>query len=318
MSIEFIVDKLFVDKEPMFIGGREKSQKTNIAADLCYSLASGHPFLGKFAILRTCKAVFFTAEIGFPAAKNLFNRIRIAKDFQPGQVRNLDIVDKVPSFGQRADARAITGLRAYFGTHKPEVAVFDPLYLGMGGASVGDMYEIGAILRNVSSVCRDFNIWPIFCHHAKKDQSKEYQPMELGDFYGSGVSAFARQWLLVSHAEPFADGHASLYARIGGSAAGDCGLWRINIDEGMPDEIVDRTWIVDVQDEKEMTQENGEAAIMEALKHHCTPESAKTLAEFAGVELRVARKVLTDMVKANNGVTTKGGKFQLEQGLDDD
>lgn len=312
LSIEFIVDKIFVDKEPMFIGGREKSQKTNIAADLCYSLASGHPFLGKFNILQKRKVVFFTAEIGFPAAKNLFDRIRKAKGFEQGQVRNVGIVDSVPSFGLRTNLRAVAGLRACFSIHNPQVAVFDPLYLGMGGVSISDMNEIGEILRKISAVCREFDVWPIFCHHACKDRNKEYQPMELGDFYGAGVSAFARQWLLVSHAEPFANGRTSLYARMGGSAAGDCGLWRINIDEGMPDEIVDRTWIVDVQDEKEVTQEGGEKAIVEALQYHGMPESVKTLAEFAGIEIRIARAVLTDMVKANKGVTTKGGKFQLE------
>lgn len=317
LEVGFVVKSLLVDREGLFIGGREKSFKTGIAADLALSLSTGVPFLNRFEVLCERKTVsFFTAEIGLPTAQTLFSRIRRAKGLPSGAIKSVDIIESLPTFqlhphtGKPVDPLAITGLRQYFEDRRPDVAVFDPLYLAMTGASVGDMYAIGGVLNNMAMVCREFGIWPVFCHHAKKDPAKEYQPMELTDFYGSGVSAFARQWMLMSHAEPFEGGRASLYCNAGGSAAGDCGLWRVNIFEGQSDEILDRKWDVVVEDERNDGGNANEEEVLQALRYFCAPESIQSIATYAELDASLTKKILVRLVKEDKA-TLVNNKFQI-------
>jgi len=319
LDVSFAVEGLLVDKEGLFIGGREKSFKTGIAADLALSLTSGAPFLDRFNVLGERKKVaFFTAEIGLRAAKGLFSRICRAKGIAVETVSDIDIIDTLPSFQldpknpkRSIDPAAINGLMQYFKDALPNVAVFDPLYLAMTGASVGDMYAIGGVLNNMNKICRLFDIWPVFCHHARKDQAKEFTPMDLGDFYGSGVSAFARQWLLLSHAEPFYLGKASLYMNAGGSAAGDCGLWRVGITEGKSDELLDRKWGIDVLgQDQEVEESNHEEDILQALNYFRVPQSTTSIADYAQLDVSVAKKVLISLVKSGQA-DMLNGKFQI-------
>jgi hypothetical protein len=169
-------------------------------------------------------------------------------------VDDIDIIDSVPSFAinrvtnKPADVKGFLGLTRYLREFKPQVAIFDPLYWALGGASVGDMYEIGTVLRTISELCVDHGAWPVFCHHGRKgNMDDDGRPMQLGDLYGAGAQQFARQWLLVSHSEPFKNGRANLWLNMGGSATRDRGLWRLNIDEGQSDEIIDGTWDLHIE-----------------------------------------------------------------------
>lgn len=243
LELEWIVESMLVDKEPLMIGGREKSFKTSVAMDLAIAITTGSHFLGSFEVHQKRTCTFFTGEIGAPAAKKLVRRIRESKGLEQGTLDGLVIVDTVPSF---TDRRQVGYLERYLKEQTPEIAVFDPLYFCMMGSEVGDMYQIGGVLRDITDICKKYNVWPWFVHHARKDSTKEYQPMELGDLYGSGVSAFARQWILTAHAESYRNGVANLFVNVGGSSTGDCGLWNLRIDEGVADEIADRRWDVKV------------------------------------------------------------------------
>lgn len=316
LELEYIVDGAFVENQPLFIGGREKCFKTGIAADLLMSLATGTKFLGRFDILKKKRSAFFTAEVGLAPAKALLKRIREAKGLNPEDIRGLDVIDSVPSFqinpktGQAVDPKTINGLRRYFDDFRPEIAVFDPLYFAMGGAAVGDMYEIGGVLRSISNVCKMHGVWPIFCHHARKDSSKEFQPMDLADFYGSGVSAFARQWILMSHAERFEQGRANMYCRIGGSASGDRGLWRLKIEEGVPDAIIDRTWKVSICPEDEAGAGATSEQIEDVLRNADKPMSVRDIAFLVGEENSLIERILREMHQEGR-VHMQDRKFRL-------
>jgi hypothetical protein len=321
LKLEYIVDQAFIDKQPLFIGGREKCFKTGCAMDLLVSLASGTPFMGRFDTLGVRSSVMFTAEIGLAPAQHLLRRIRQSKGIERGNLHNLRIVDMVPTFqlnklGQPVDPKGMAKLKRYLDKRKPEIAVFDPLYFAMGGAAVGDMYEIGAVLKHISDVCKEREIWPIFCHHAKKDSSKEYQPMDLSDFYGSGVSAFARQWLLMSHREPYAHGCAKLFAKMGGSASGGGDLWLIDIDEGRPDAIIDRVWSVSVNDGGEQIGGVCESQILECLKMKDGEYVKKSeIAAWCGVEEKKIRGMISHLLKANR-ITSLDNKYAIVEDFD--
>lgn len=318
LKLEWLIEDSFVGEGALFIGGREKTFKTGIAADLLVSLATGTPFLGQFPVAERRTSVLFTAEIGLARAKYLIQSIRIAKGIPAGAVRGIDIVDTVPSFqltktGVPMRPREILGLKRYFKTYRPQVAVFDPLYFAMGGASVGDMYEIGTVLRHITEICKSEGVWPIFCHHARKDSNKEFEPMDLSDFYGSGVSAFARQWMLLSHSEPFRDGKANLTANVGGSSQGSRGIWQIVIDEGQPDDIMDRRWDVTVKTGDDVKAGPSVPMIEEALKLH-GPCTAENIAFFADTNKQMILPILRNLARSGE-ITMVGNKYKLPEDI---
>lgn len=314
LKLEFIVEGAFVADQSLFIGGQQKCFKTGVAADFAISMAIGGKFLGRFQCLEQRRSAFFTAEIGQAKAKFLAKSILASKGETTFPSGWIDIIDQIPPFsidknGNPVNNKAINGLKRYFDWRKPDIAIFDPLYLAMCGSAVGDMYEIGGVLRHIVDVCQEFEIWPVFCHHARKDASKEFQPMELNDFYGSGVGAFARQWILLSHAEPFADGKAKLFSKIGGSAAGDQGLWRLTIDEGQPDDIMQRTWGVSIVPEDE-AESIPEEEIIEALKQGNGLMPVRDVAYQLNRNEHQVEKALRDMLKAGK-VMIQSRKFKL-------
>ena len=298
----FLVENLFVDKETLIIGGREKSFKTGLAIDLAVSLASGTPFVDTFPIESTRKVVVFTAEIGEPAIKLWVNRICLQKGISP-IVNDLLVSSRLPDFtidkrGNPVDEGGRVELMRMFELGGFDTAVFDPLYFALLGTSLGDMNAVGGVLRNISTLCAEVGVWPILCHHARKDSLKEFQPMSLGDLSGSGVPAFARQWLLSAHAEEFENGRASLYVRAGGSTPGDRGLWRVGIDEGVEDEITDRRWQLTVSSEEEHDpHEDAREQVLEALRYFAgVPEAVGSVCLHTGLDANVAKEVLRDLV----------------------
>ena len=313
LKLEFIVEGAFVNSQSLFIGGQQKCFKTGVAADFAISMAVGGKFLGKFECLEQKRSAFFTAEIGQAKAKFLAKSILESKGEKTFPTGWVDIIDQIPPFqidknGNPVNSKAINGLKRYFDYKKPDIAIFDPLYLAMCGSSVGDMYEIGGVLRHIVDVCQHFEIWPVFCHHARKDSSKEFMPMELNDFYGSGVGAFARQWILLSHAEPFHMGKAKMFAKLGGSAAGDQGLWRLTIDEGQPDDIMERTWNVSIVPEDE-AETIDETDLVEALKANGLSK-ADDIAAIMGQRKNHVEKALMDLVRSGRAMI-QSKKFKL-------
>lgn len=322
LRLEYLVEGAFVGEGALFIGGREKTFKTGIAVDLLISLATGAPFLNHFPVKARRRSVLFTAEIGEARAKFLGKAVADGKGLDPMTINGIDIVDTVPSFqlhkgtSNPVYAKAILGLRNYLKDHSPEVVVFDPLYFAMGGTSVGDMYEIGTVLKHVTDICNEFKCWAVFCHHARKNTEKEHEPMDLSDFYGSGVGAFARQWILMSHAEPFRGGVARLYANIGGSSQGACGVWSVKIDEGQPDDIMERTWIVET-----MAWETGGSLthqqIFDALAGSPTGMKPKELAGWLETPESCVKKLLKDLTQQGE-LEFINNKFRLPKNGDFD
>ena len=327
LKLEFLVDGAFVGEGPMFIGGVQKSFKTCIAGDLALSLATKTPFLNHFTVLEQRSIVFFTAEIGLARAKQFFTAACQARDLSLGSVEGFDIVGQIPTFQvdkfdrtKPANPETVLGLNRYFWDRKPQVAIFDPLYLALAGAAMSDMYEMGAVLDFIATLCKNHSVWPIFCHHAKKLQTEEYRPMQLDDLYGSGIGAYTRQWILLSHAAPLKGGIATLYANIGGSSQGPRGIYEIQVDEGQPDELVDRTWKVTVEefsddDEDHPTTVTAET-VYDALhggedERMTVPQIAKALNQPK--QKRKVEEHLRELI-VQNRVKMVGGKFSVNLG----
>lgn len=274
LTMDYAVDGAFVGEGALYVGGREKSFKTGITTDLMYSLTTQTPFLNYFDVNRLWRGAFFTAETGLVKTQIMLRAIAHSRGRRLADLENLDISDNVPKFdfnkhtGQFVNKTAIAKLKLYIKERQPDVAVIDPLYFAIGAASVGDMYEVGKILREISDFLTDHGVWPILCHHSKKDSNAEFEPMTLNDFYGSGVGAHARQWILMSHAEPYneREGVARLFANIGGSTQGARGVYNVTVHEGRADMLMDRTWDVETTPMDEAVNAPKRTRFLDALR----------------------------------------------------
>ena len=303
----------------IFFGGRQKTFKTGVAMDLAISSATGHPFLGRFPIPQLRRSVFFSAEIGRQRLKSLTKSICKAKGVDPRLVvKNLMLSDWIPQIAvspnnqQLIDPIPMRMVEACFAGERPDLAFFDPLYFAMAGGSTSDMYAVASCLRQVTKVCQAYNVQPVFVHHAKKDPSKEFQPMELGDLSGAGMAEFARQWFLMAHKEPFRNGVARLSANIGGSSQGSRGLWDLTIDEGIPDAIImERKWRVTMEEVDEngiSGTEDAQAMILECIKFN-DGATLDDLKAYVDVDEKTLKRIVFEMGKAGS-IQKIGRKFE--------
>lgn len=312
-EFDWAITDLMIANQATIIGGREKCFKTSIAVDLLYSLATGTTFLNRFESPKKRSSVLFTAEIGHAAAKNLIGRISSARGHNPSTVDNMFIADFVPSFytSSANEKRTLNKINKILDSMgNPEIAVFDPLYFAMGEASVGDMYQIGDILNKITTLCTSRDIWPIFCHHAKKDNTKDGQPMELHDLYGAGVSAFARQWVLLSHASPFERGQAHMFCRFGGSSTGDRDVWDLKIDEGQLDEILtERVWNVTIKraDETSVGSHN-DTDVLDQIPYD-EAISVSNISAITGIPKKTIQASIKRLTEAKS-IMCENGKFK--------
>ena len=68
-NVEFIVDRVLIEGEPMILAGPEKSFKTTTLLDLSLSIAFGVPFLGEYEVPKPRRVLFCCGETSSPTIK---------------------------------------------------------------------------------------------------------------------------------------------------------------------------------------------------------------------------------------------------------
>jgi replicative DNA helicase len=253
---EWLVRELLVRGQPVIVGGPKKTLKTSLLIDLALSLASGQPFLGKFAIERPCRVMLLSGESGEFTLQETALRVCQAKGIELARANVLWGFD----LPQLANPEHREVLKAGLQDAGVEVLLFDPLYLallagqGAAGLRAENIFDMGPLLRGVARTCLSVSVTPVLVHHARKNFGHE--PLELDGLAYSGFAEFARQWLLVSRRERYipGTGYHQLWLSVGGSA-GQSGLWAVNINEGtINKDFGGRRWDVSVTTAEEVEQ----------------------------------------------------------------
>ena len=216
LTINYLVEDFLAENQPMVWGGPEKSLKTTTVLALLFSLATGKPFLGKFAVNNPVPCGLLGGEAGLPVLHETLEAIARASQVDHKTVGNLFLDEWLPRLEDLGDLDKIRSTIKYFGLR---VLAIDPLYLCIqdDGNSPNKM---GRILRNLAEMCKSENCTPILVHHANKAKN-DFKPMQLRDLSGAGYREFARQWCLLSPRETYIDGSNSfkLWIKAGGSAS---------------------------------------------------------------------------------------------------
>ena len=249
----FLIRNILVAGQPGVIGGRSKVCKTSIACDLAISLGSGTPFLGQFAAEKV-PVGFWSGESGAATIRETGQRIAAARGVNLADVDVAWCFD-LPRLSRQdhLDLLAETIL-----AKRLKVAILDPLYLALlsdataGGAS--NLFAMGSALQPLTKLGQETGCTLKLLHHFRKaGQPDDDNPADLAELSQSGISEWARQWLLLQRRSPYqGDGVHNLWMRVGGSA-GHSSLWGVTIEEGLidPETFSGRRWAVKISPEGE-------------------------------------------------------------------
>ncbi|TWT68397.1 AAA family ATPase [Crateriforma conspicua] len=269
-KIDYLIPGVLAGGQNAVLAGQFKTLKTSVGIDLALSLASGTSFLEQFPVAvddagipRRRKVLFLTAESGLATIKETCLRVceqRLVK--LAAQRDYFTVTDRVP---QLCNLSHVEQLMAIVKDNGFEVVVADPAYLMLDGERAGNVFAMGEQLRIFADIAAESDATPILIHHATKNNlnATDYQPLELKDLAWAGFAEFARQWLLLSRRERYAEGSGEhrLWLSVGGSA-GHNGCWGLDVIEGHPDDVGGRRWeasIDSAKNSKEIAKQAAEA-----------------------------------------------------------
>jgi hypothetical protein len=227
---DWAIEETIVLGQEGVIGAPPKCMKTSVATDLCVSVATGTPFLGKYRVPRPLRVLFMSAESGRGPSRVCFRSVAESKGYDLSAIDNLLWHDEVPFFGNQGDIRR---LKKTLRSVRPDLLLLDPVYRVLPGDDAANMFIMGQLLGELGDICRSEGATPIVCHHTKKKPGAELTPTTLEDLSWAGFSQFFRQWVLVSRRKLYvpASGLHELRFDVGGSARHS---WAsaVTIDEG--------------------------------------------------------------------------------------
>lgn len=229
------------------LGGPSKSLKTTVLVDLCLSLASGRPFLGRWSVPHPVRVGLISAEDGWMTIAATARDIARAKGIDDPSKVSFTYWGDLPDI---SDSSQVGRLQEVLYKGGVEVLALDPLYLALrASGDVNSMFYMGRALDNLSCALQQVGTTALIVHHFTKDTGRRNAPPDLGSLAHAGVGQFARQWLLLSRRERY--NPASDIQRlhfVHGASAGHSGAYHLDIDRSPLSDGCGRNWGVTISD----------------------------------------------------------------------
>ena len=298
----FLIDNCLVEGQPMFVGGKSKTMKTAILADLAFALSAGagYRFLDKFTVLKQCNVGMFSGESGKTTLKRRWRTIKAARSKLGATIPPVRVEYKVPALSAPEEIQRIV---AAIHEYKLNVLIFDPLYLGLlrGNRKVepGNVFAMGELLTGIVEACVAEGCTPVFAHHDKKSADNSKDTSNLEDFTMAGFAEFARQWIKVKRrpGKPYVSGSGVHHLNINvEGSAGFGSAYSFTIDEGTckePKWVVSSEPLISSREDKKREKE---AAQM--------------------VEVRAERQRMYEAIAACPNISTRRIRDVVKIGLD--
>ena len=280
-EVEFLIEDILVAGQPTICGGGAKMLKTSICIDAAISLTTGTPFLGRFRVLRQARTLVMSGESGLGVIQETARRICRSHGVRFDKITDLLWSEELPQCDERTD---LVLLDRTLRRVKTEVLFLDPAYLCLGGDDHGDVFKQGQLLRQVNQVCIDNGVGLVLVHHNKKSVAKAKTPPQLEDLAMAGFAEYARQWWLLGRRNKHCAGKPhELFLNVGGSA-GQCGLYELDIAEGLRKD--GRKWDVKVADHHGGNDADSDAdvqAVRKVLEKHPAGLTVQPMVDATGL-----------------------------------
>jgi len=236
----YLIPGVLAAGQPGGVFGAFKTLKTSCTIDLLVSVATGTPFLGRFPVLESGPAMFFSGESGLANLQSIVRRVCAARQVAPDEVEGFSLSPDLPRLDRPRDAAV---MRKFIDDRGLKVLAIDPAYLAMDlGESAHNLFCVGRHLRTLAELGSQTGCSVLIVHHCKRRGITRYEPATLADVVWTGFAEFAAQWIMLSRRWPFdpATGRHELWASFGGRS-GHAGLWALEITEatlGDPPQVV--------------------------------------------------------------------------------
>jgi len=166
------------------LGAEMKAGKTWLVSDLMVTTAHGGAWLGKFPIERSGTVVAFLGEGG---DRKMLRRIAAVADFYDiVEHRSLPIVLclRAPHL---SDEQHLAVIADKLDEVRPSLTVIDPLYLAARGAQGSQLYEMGAVLEGIQTLCQQVDSALLVSHHHNRQKGQG-----MGRLSGAGPAEWGR------------------------------------------------------------------------------------------------------------------------------
>jgi hypothetical protein len=144
------------------LAAESKAGKTWAILDLAVSVATGRPWLGRFACPQR-PALVFLGEGGERATVRRLRAVCAHKGLDPaGLAGRLRLCFRVPKLRSGEDLAAV---EAELEASAAGLVVVDPLYLAATGAQAASLFDMGAALEPIQAVCQHAGAALVVVHH---------------------------------------------------------------------------------------------------------------------------------------------------------
>ena len=301
---EYLIPGLLRARQLALIGGQEKDCKTAVAIEMALSLATGTAFFGVLEVPRPARVGYMFGEGDEAEFYERCTRVAASKGLAPDAVLSMVVEPQIPNLACPND---LDGLVRFIDRHRLEVIFIDPIAFALAGVNTASLVAVGAILRNLISVCQRMKVTPIALHHtARRSRRRKLRPPDFHDLSGAGFSEFCRQWIMLGRREPYRPGTGlhRLWIVAAGSAGHD-GVWILDISEGVGTQ---RHWSCKFQPVEGQTcarrrqsrVKRDMQAIWRALKEFPAGETKSVLKEKANLPNERFAKALDRLLKSKS------------------
>lgn len=178
-------------------GGAKKTLKSYMLMALAIAVASGHPFLGRFAVPEPRPVVMYLAEGGRPNAQRRLQSIASWMNVDLGSLPLTAAFDAAP-IGSEELTAAVNRDVADLG---PGLVVLDALYhFHSAGVEAQNLYERGPMLAELQRLVVGSDRALIVADHFSK-AATQAKDLDLNAISQSGVAEWSHSWGLARHRE---------------------------------------------------------------------------------------------------------------------
>lgn len=180
-----LIKQFLYERDNILLVGKEKSNKSTFAMQMCCALSSAEPFLGEYEVPRAVDCVYIQAEGKLASTQSNLRNMTKVIPIDKQKILFL-YYPSIPLNKPEGINQIISHIDLW---KRPEVIVVDPLYQSMSG-DISSQPDSTAMTANLRMLSERYSCSILLVHHAHRPwKNKEGSIIDEGDdsVFGSFV-----------------------------------------------------------------------------------------------------------------------------------